>query len=111
MSLRDAHQEPLARHAARRMRTLRAYRGWSQEQLAREVTRRGYPVKRTLLAAIESGRKRGVSVDLAVALASALDVPVMVLLGLTPCLVCRGVPRLGPACEKCGTGTPWNRYG
>jgi transcriptional regulator with XRE-family HTH domain len=86
------------------MRAMRTFRGWSQERLAREVRARGYEVKREVLVELELGRKREASVDLVVALASALRVPVLTLLGLVPCRVCSGAPRVGLVCSECGAG-------
>lgn len=99
-------QYPIATEVAGRMRALRKFRDWSQEQLARQVTQRGYAVKREWLMDFEIGRKREVSVDFVVALAAALHVPVLALLGLVPCRVCDGAPRLGTACSECGAGRP-----
>lgn len=59
---------------AERLARLRGRRGWSARQLAERLEELGYPLSRVTIAKIEN-RQRGVSLDDAVALAAALDVP------------------------------------
>lgn len=99
-------QAPIAAAVAARMRAVRLLRGLSQDQLAREVSRRGYEVSRMVLVELEMGRKREISADLVVAVASVLRVPVLALLGLAPCRVCGGAPAAGLVCSECGAGRP-----
>lgn len=57
---------------------MRDRRGWSQQDLADRLDQAGYPFSRVAVAKIEGGT-RGVTLDDAVALAVALEVPLAVL--------------------------------
>lgn len=60
---------------ARRVKELRKRRGWSAERLADECARVGMPgFNRTVIANLESGRRKFVTVDEALGLAFVLDV-------------------------------------
>lgn len=63
----------------RRLKEARTRRGWKQSDLSQRVTELGHPLDRATIAKIEQD-KRGVTLDDAVALAAALDVPPFALL-------------------------------
>ncbi|WP_280837575.1 helix-turn-helix transcriptional regulator [Micromonospora sp. A200] len=56
------------------MRDLRKGRGWSAQRLAEEMTRVGISWDRSIVANLESGRRRAVSVEEWLALSFVLDV-------------------------------------
>src|SRR5919106_7003649 len=64
---------------ARCLQDERKRRGWSQAELSRRVSALGHELKKDAMSKIEGG-SRGVTLDDAVALAAALDVPLFVLL-------------------------------
>jgi transcriptional regulator with XRE-family HTH domain len=70
------HQRP-SEILARRVKEARKGRGWSQEQLADEATKRyGYPLARSTVAKIEQGGTRAdARLGDLLALAAALEVP------------------------------------
>jgi transcriptional regulator with XRE-family HTH domain len=59
---------------ARQVRQLRSARGWSGRQLAERMTDEGIAWDRSIVANLENGRRRTVSVDEWLALALVLDV-------------------------------------
>jgi transcriptional regulator with XRE-family HTH domain len=65
---------PVAGGFPDRLKTVRRVRGWSAQRLADECG-----VSRSVIANIENGRKRDVTVDELVAFVAALRVPVSVL--------------------------------
>lgn len=67
-------QSPLIAGLARQVRQLRAARGWSGQRLAEEMTTRGVPWDRAVVANLETGRRRSVSVEEWLTLARLLDV-------------------------------------
>ena len=71
---------------ARRLRELRTRRGWSAERLAEECAREGADgLNRSVIANIESGRRKYVTVDEALLLAWVLDVaPIHLLVPTEP---------------------------
>jgi transcriptional regulator with XRE-family HTH domain len=76
-----AKKQPAKRRAARspgevfaaELKHVRLVHGWSQERLSKQLEAVGYPMDRTTIAKIETGR-RPVSLDEAFALSAALDV-------------------------------------
>jgi transcriptional regulator with XRE-family HTH domain len=63
-------------HLARRLRTEREKRGWSQERLAREMTKAGCPVPQSAVSKIEkSAGRRAISVDEGIALSKVFELP------------------------------------
>lgn len=68
--------QPLSPHKviAARMRELRTGRGWSAQRLAEEMTKVGIPWDRSIVANLEGGRRRTVSVEEMFALAFILNV-------------------------------------
>lgn len=63
----------------RRLREARTRRGWSQAELAKRVTALGHALDKTALTKLEGGNRK-VTLDDAVALAAALDVPLLAML-------------------------------
>jgi transcriptional regulator with XRE-family HTH domain len=63
----------------RRLREARTRRGWTQAELAKRVTALGHSLDKTAVTKLEGGNRK-VTLDDAVALAAALDVPVLSLL-------------------------------
>lgn len=68
----------------RRVRALRTDRGWTQQQLADEMERLGFPWKRITVAEVEGVRRRSVSVDELLGLALLFREPVPGFLLLAP---------------------------
>jgi transcriptional regulator with XRE-family HTH domain len=62
------------------MREERERRRWSQAELARRVTDLGHPLDNSRLSRLESGQVKKVTLDDAIAIAAALDVPPLSLL-------------------------------
>lgn len=62
---------------ARRVKYLRAKRGWSAERLAEEMTRVGVPWKRVVVSKLEGGRRQSVSLTEVLALAYVFNVGVV----------------------------------
>jgi transcriptional regulator with XRE-family HTH domain len=71
---------PVTALVAARVRVLRTAKGWTAEQLAREMTDIGVPWERAVVTKLETGRRQSVTVDELVALAIVLGVPVFGLL-------------------------------
>lgn len=70
-----AGQDPVARIVARRLPVLRERHGWSAQQLADRCAEAGWPeLNRAIIANIESGRRRSISIDEVLLLAMVLDV-------------------------------------
>jgi transcriptional regulator with XRE-family HTH domain len=76
MTSNGANIEPLrpAQIVARRVAEERNARGWSQEELRKQLKELGYEKSRSTLTKLEGGQYRGVSVDDVFALAAALGV-------------------------------------
>jgi transcriptional regulator with XRE-family HTH domain len=71
----EKSQEPVAGLVARRVRELRDRRGWSAQELANRCADAGWPqLDRGVLANLENGRRRSVSIDEVLVLALVLDV-------------------------------------
>lgn len=93
----------ISRAVAAKMRRLRQERGWSVAQLSRELAANGYDIFRTTLSNLEAGTTKGVSIDLAVALAQTFGVTLDQLAD-TSCAQCGGVPPAGFSCNLCSRG-------
>jgi transcriptional regulator with XRE-family HTH domain len=88
-----------------RMRLLRQARGWSAEQLARNLTASGYEISRVSVSSLECGIRSHVTVDEAVAIAAVFGMTVAALLDEGPaCTTCLDAPPSGMVCLNCGTG-------
>ena len=73
MAGEEAHPGSIRGVYPRRLREARKHHGWTQQQLADEMKRIGFPVNRATIAKIERGR-RPIEVSELVAFATALDV-------------------------------------
>lgn len=87
------------------LRALRMELKVSAQELADRMTQCGYPIKRSVIANLESGRRAEVSVDHVAIAAKALGVdPAAILRRVTdPCPTCKGEPPAGFTCNTCGT--------
>jgi transcriptional regulator with XRE-family HTH domain len=65
---------------AARVRKLRTKRGWSAEELAKQMKAAGIPWERIVVTKLETGRRASVSVDELLALAAVLNCPPVMLL-------------------------------
>lgn len=77
----------------------------SAQELAERMTVLGYPIKRSVIANCESGRRAEISVGHMVFAARALradPVSLLVRTGLTICPTCRGEQPTGFTCNTCG---------
>lgn len=81
---------------AARLPVLRDTNGWSQQDLADRLAELGYPLGRVAVAKIEGG-SRGVSLDDAVAIAAAFDVPLPLL--VLPVHTAKGAALVAPRLE------------
>ncbi|MFD6309759.1 helix-turn-helix domain-containing protein [Streptomyces nigra] len=79
MAARPLEIGPYGIRAARTIEILRTERGLAQRELAAHVTALGRPMSNTMLSRIERAQRR-CDVDDLVALAQALDVPLLTLL-------------------------------
>ncbi|MCZ0986442.1 helix-turn-helix domain-containing protein [Streptomyces diastatochromogenes] len=79
MAARPLEIGPYGIRAARTIEILRTERGLAQRELAAHVTALGRPMSNTMLSRIERAQRRR-DVDDLVALAQALDVPLLTLL-------------------------------
>ncbi len=67
-------------HLARRVETERRRLGWSQETLAREMTKAGCPLPQSAISKIEkpaSGGRRAITVEEAIAFSKVFDLPLV----------------------------------
>jgi transcriptional regulator with XRE-family HTH domain len=97
---------PAGMVVVRNVRRLRDRRGWSAQELSERARAAGVEVPRSVLANLENGRRRMVTVDEMAALASALKVEPWSLTTDEPvCTVCRNNAPAGFACLTCGCGS------
>jgi Helix-turn-helix domain len=68
------------RVVAARMIALRKKRGWSADELAKQMKAAGIPWERIVVTKLETGRRASVSTDELVALAAVLNCPLVMLL-------------------------------
>jgi transcriptional regulator with XRE-family HTH domain len=96
---------PLVAAVAANVRRLRELRRWSAEHLAELLRQEGGVDigRRAVLANLESGRRRTVSVDELAALGAVFHVePWSLTRPESLCLACRNEPPAGFACTTCG---------
>lgn len=89
-----------------KMRYLRMARGITAQELERLMAERaGVVMTRAVIANMETGRRRDVTVDQLVGLAKVFDTTIGFLLGMGghECNRCEGTPPAGYACLSCGT--------
>ncbi|MFJ2004779.1 helix-turn-helix transcriptional regulator [Streptomyces chartreusis] len=95
---------PISAEVIARLRALRRIRKVSAQVLAERMTAAGYPIKRSVIANLESGRRAEVSVDHLVAAAEALGTTAEAILSgpMPTCPTCKGEPPTGFTCNTCG---------
>jgi transcriptional regulator with XRE-family HTH domain len=96
---------PVSAEVIAQLRAIRNERKVSAQELADRMTAAGYPIKRSVIANLESGRRAEVSVDHLAIAAKALGVdPAAILRRVAaPCPHCTGQPPAGFTCNTCGT--------
>lgn len=96
---------PVSAAVIAELRALRKELKVSAQQLADRMTEAGYPVKRSVIANLESGRRAEVSIDHVAIAAKALGVDVSALVRRVtePCPHCKGEPPSGFTCNTCST--------
>lgn len=86
-----------------KVRALRKIQGLSTQRLTDLMTAGGFPINRSVLANMESGRVAAVSVDFLDAAARALHTDLLTLLTQpAACPTCFGTPPAGFTCNTCG---------
>lgn len=95
---------PVSAEVIAKLRALRKMQKVSAQKLAARMTDLGYPIQRTVIANLETGRRAEVSIDHVVVAAQVLGVTVTALLNeLATCPQCEGEPPTGFTCNTCGT--------
>lgn len=92
---------PLSETVAARIRAFRTTRGLSAEKLAQELTAGGFKISRGVLANIENGRSRAVSVDLLHHVMAYFDVTYYDFFEGPLCNGCRDNPPQTYICRVC----------
>lgn len=93
----DGWSDRIAATVAEQVRRLRSERGMSAQQLSDATAQLGHPVKRSIIADMESGRRTVLPVADWLVLAAALDVPPVAL--MFPADAESAEPRPGVICE------------
>lgn len=94
---------PISAEVISKLRMLRKIQKVSAQTLSDRMTELGYPVARTVIANLESGRRAEVSIDHVFVAAQALNTTVAALLAEpVVCPTCKGAPPLGFICGTCG---------
>lgn len=94
---------PISTEIVAKLRELRRTQKVSAQRLSDRMAELGYPVARTVIANLESGRRAEVSIDHVVIAAKALGVTVTTLLNEPVCCpICKGAPPSGFTCNTCG---------
>lgn len=88
-------------HVAERLRDFRKVRRITGDQFARGLTINGYPMTRPNWSAIENGRTKSVPLDLVVAAARFLKVPLGQLFDGPLCGTCNDDPPVRFICRTC----------
>lgn len=98
--------EPVAARVIAELVAARRAKKVSAQKLADGMTAAGYPINRSVIANLESGRRAEVSVGhlAAAALVLGLDAAA-ILRRAAPCPKCQNEPPPGFACKTCGTET------
>lgn len=87
-----------------RVRARRKALGLSAERLAQICTKQGYPLSRSTLANLESGRRDDIGLAELTAFARALKTTIAELVSEPLCANCKGSPPEGFRCLHCGRG-------
>jgi transcriptional regulator with XRE-family HTH domain len=97
-------QQPVTKAVAGELTAIRREQKVSAQELADRMTNLGYPIKRSVIANIESGRRAEISLDHLAVAAAALGVDAATLLRhvTAPCPNCKGEPPAGFTCNTCG---------
>jgi transcriptional regulator with XRE-family HTH domain len=97
-------QGPVTAAVLDQLTALRRAQKVSAQELADRMTRLGYPIKRSVIANCESGRRAEVSVDHLAFAARALGADAATVLRgvISPCPHCQGAPPEGFTCNTCG---------
>lgn len=95
--------EPIATRVIAELVTARRHKKISAQKLADEMTAAGYPVKRSVIANLETGRREEISVGYLAIAAQVLGIDAAAILRRSaPCPRCRNEPPTGFACITCG---------
>jgi transcriptional regulator with XRE-family HTH domain len=98
----EAAEDSAGMQTMERVKARRRELGMSAEDLSRTCTAQGFPVKRSTLANLETGRRQDLSVGELVAFARALKTTPLALLAAPPCANCQDRPPMGFKCLECG---------
>lgn len=79
---------------------LRKARGWSQRDLSEKLTEHGFLINSANVSKLEASI-RSITIDEAVAVAAAFDIPLDDLVS-GACSTCRSEPPAGFRCKSCG---------
>ncbi|MEU3160051.1 helix-turn-helix domain-containing protein [Streptomyces griseoincarnatus] len=94
---------PISAEIIAKLRALRKIQKVSAQQLSNRMAELGYPVARTVIANLESGRRAEISIDHVVVAAQALGTTATALLTEpVACPTCKGTPLPGFTCNTCG---------
>lgn len=95
---------PISAEVIAKLRALRQIQKVSAQELAERMSAAGYPIKRSVIANLESGRREEVSVDHLVAAAQALGTTAAAILNgpMPVCPICENEPPAGFTCNTCG---------
>ncbi|MGW5582821.1 helix-turn-helix domain-containing protein [Streptomyces sp. NPDC003857] len=95
--------ERISEAVIQELTSIRRGRKVSQQELANRMTEAGYPIKRSVIANLESGRRVELSVDhLAIACkALGIDATAILRQVTDPCPNCKGEPPIGFSCNVC----------
>lgn len=100
MARRKATAEAVGKVFARRLREARNARGWTQDDLSRELSELDAPMDRTTIAKLEKGQRQA-RIEELIAIAAALDVaPVHLLVPFDGAHSVALTPRLDVGTEK-----------
>ena len=103
MAEQPAELGPVGMAVVRNVRRLRDRRGWTAMEFSDRTAATGFRVGRNVLANLETGRRRIVTVDELAAFAAALRVdPWSLTTGEPVCVACRNRAPAGFACLTCG---------
>lgn len=91
---------PVSAVVIARVREERHARKLSGQKLADAMSAAGFSISRSVLANVEGGRVREISVDFAATAALILRVPLLSL--LPKCITCNDEPPAGFTCNTCG---------
>ncbi len=98
--------EPIAVRVIAALTAARRQKKISAQKLADGMTAAGYPIKRSVIANLETGRRAEISVGHLVAAAQVIGIDAaLVLRQAAPCPQCQNEPPAGFACTTCGAAS------